>query len=184
MAQETCPSVIFKLYFSRFSYTNARKCARRSQLRRVISRQSLRVERQMSPFWKLDIQGYNICNNWENLEIWPWTPTPYPLNRTQGSPQGFGDRGVRDCPPWWEDTQGVAHTGGGAWGGKVRQGGMQIFPKFGHFLPFLKNMEFFMQFLYIFRNIFWGKNLDWQGGPLCWVFDGGIRGIRGIRGGF
>ena len=46
--------------FAHFSYTNRQNRARSAQLRRVISREPLRVRRQMSPFWKGDNQGYNI----------------------------------------------------------------------------------------------------------------------------
>ena len=44
-------------------------------LRRVISCESLRVEGQVSPFWKLDIQGYNIYQIKKNKEFRPWTPS-------------------------------------------------------------------------------------------------------------
>ena len=39
------------------------KNARRGQLWRVVSRQPLWIEAKVSPFWKLDIQGYNIHQN-------------------------------------------------------------------------------------------------------------------------
>ena len=61
-----------------FSYTNGRKQPKTTLLWRIISRQPLRVERQMSPFWKLENQGYNIYQNRKNYKFWPWTPPPSP----------------------------------------------------------------------------------------------------------
>jgi hypothetical protein len=46
---------IYQIY-----YNNSRKRVRRGQLRCVISRQPFGVEGQMSPFWKVDDQGYNV----------------------------------------------------------------------------------------------------------------------------
>ena len=81
-----------------------------------------------------------------------------------------------------ENARGDDPYRGGSIGGKVRQGGMQIFPKFGHFLPFLKNMEFFMQFLYIFRNIFGGKIWIDRGVPYAEFLTGGLGGLGGLGG--
>ena len=43
--------------FRRFSYTNRRKRPKMNRLRRIISQQTLGVERQVSPFRKEDEQG-------------------------------------------------------------------------------------------------------------------------------
>ena len=90
-----------------------------------------------------------------------------------------GTGGSEIVPPGGKIPRGMAHTGGEHRGARLDREGCKFSQNLDIFCHFLKNMEFFMQFLYIFRNIFWGKKLDWQGGPLCWVFDGGIRGIRG-----
>ena len=59
-----------------------RKSARRTQLRRVISRQPSRFERQMSPFWKSDNQGYNIWRNGRKFFLEGGPPSP--LNTQEG----------------------------------------------------------------------------------------------------
>ena len=46
---------------------------------RVMYRQPSRGERQMSPFWKLDNQGYNMCEKERNLKFWPGPPPPVAL---------------------------------------------------------------------------------------------------------
>ena len=52
-----CEKFVFFTYFPIFSQKSAHRC----QLRHVRSQQEpFRVERQMSTFWKLDNQGYNI----------------------------------------------------------------------------------------------------------------------------
>ena len=61
------------------SYTNLRKCARRCQLRRVISQQPLRIETKGRPFWKLGKQGFIIMLQSRKSRISPWTPPPYRL---------------------------------------------------------------------------------------------------------
>ena len=50
------------------------KNARRGQLWRVVSRQPLWIEAKVSPFWKLDIQGYNIHQNERKFFQNPKTP--------------------------------------------------------------------------------------------------------------
>ena len=72
------PSKI-NLNFLRFFHTFLRKRARRCQLRRVISRQPLRIETKGSPFWKVDKQGFNIRLKPRKSIIWPWTP-PHRVN--------------------------------------------------------------------------------------------------------
>ena len=65
--------------FRRFSYTNRRERPKMTQLRQIISQQPLRVERQVSPFWKENEQGYNICENGREYFFDPGTPplSPY-----------------------------------------------------------------------------------------------------------
>ena len=43
----------------------------------------LGIERQMSPFWKLEKWGYKIYRNKKDLKNWPWTPPPYTLNNAR-----------------------------------------------------------------------------------------------------
>ena len=71
--------VKFGPFLPPFPYIKGPKTARSGQLRRVISQQPSRVERQMSPFWKLEKQGYKIMWKPGKSKIWPWTPPPIPL---------------------------------------------------------------------------------------------------------
>ena len=47
------------------------KRARRGQLRRVIPPQPFRFMTKVSPFWKLDIQGFNIMSKPKKSKIQP-----------------------------------------------------------------------------------------------------------------
>ena len=77
---KSCLPSKINLNFSGFFHTFLRKRARRCQLRRVISRQPLRIETKGSPFWKVDKQGFNIRLKPRKSIIWPWTPPPIALN--------------------------------------------------------------------------------------------------------
>ena len=75
--------------FLGFFHTFLRKRARRGQLRRVISRQPCKVEKKVSPFWKLDKQGFNIRLKPRKSKIWPWTPPLSPQFRRHRNLKAF-----------------------------------------------------------------------------------------------
>ena len=77
--------------FWRFSYTNNRKQPKTTLLWQITSRQPCGVRRQVSPFWKEDIQGYNMCEKQENQKNFGRPPL---------SPRG--DFACR----WWHEITG------------------------------------------------------------------------------
>ena len=77
---KTCLPSKINPNFLWFFHTFLRKRARRGQLRRVISQQPCKVEKKVSPFWKVDKQGFNIRLNPRKSIIWPWTPPPIALS--------------------------------------------------------------------------------------------------------
>ena len=66
--------------FFRIFYISPRKSACRRQLRRVISRQPLGVEKKVSPFWKLDNEDYQHMLKSRKYGRYPLDPPSYPLS--------------------------------------------------------------------------------------------------------
>ena len=68
-----------QVFLGPISYIIASKTVKIPLTPTALSWQPCGIERQMSPFWKLEIQGYNISKKQENLKILARPPPPYTL---------------------------------------------------------------------------------------------------------